>query len=249
MFRSFVLAFVISVTAFAPAVAQSLSPGDRAKARLQNRLGWDYMQSEQFENAAKAFRAAVEIDPSFDMPWYGLGRAHLALKQFVAAISALSRCRDIYVQQVGRQFTNQQDAQRYRQDRLTEIDEMIRQVQSGPQTLQRQDQLRQLQEHRRQLQEYLTRGYTVAMTGGVPAWVSLSLGSAYFRSGKLADAEREYKAAIESDSRAGEALNNLAVVYLETQRYDLAQTTLQAAKKTGFKVNPELEKVIKEKAK
>ena len=53
----------------------------------------------------------------------------------------------------------------------------------------------------------------------VPAWVSLSLGSAYFRSGKLADAEREYKAAIDADGRSGEALNNLAVVYLETERF------------------------------
>ena len=42
-------------------------------------------------------------------------------------------------------------------------------------------------------------------------------------------------------------MNNLAVVYLETQRYALALDTLQAAKKTGFKINPELEKAIKEK--
>ncbi len=247
MFRSFIFAFLIALTVVPSALAQS--PVDRTKSRTQNRLGWDYIQREQFENAVKAFQAAVEIDPTFDMPWYGLGRANLALKQFVAAISALSRCRDLYVAQIGRQFTNQQEAQRVRQDRMTEIDEMIRQFQSGPQTLQRQDQLRQLQEHRRQLQEYMTRGNTVAMEGGVPAWVSLSLGSAYFRSGKLADAERELKEAATADRRSGEALNNLAVVYLETQRYELANTTIKAAKDTGFKVNPELEKAIREKAK
>jgi tetratricopeptide (TPR) repeat protein len=241
------LAALIAITFAGPALAQS--PGDRAKARTQNRLGWDYMKSEQFDNAVKAFQESVETDPTFEMPWYGLGRAHLALKQFVAASSALSRCRDLYTAQAGRQFTNQQEAQRYRQDRLTEIDEMIRRLESGPQTLQVQDQLRQVKEQRRQIQEYITRGSTMNIESSVPAWVSLSLGSAYFRSGKLQDAEREFKAAVEADRRSGEALSNLAVVYLETERFPQALESIEAAKKTGFKVNPELEKAIRSRAK
>ena len=79
--------------------------------------------------------------------------------------------------------------------------------------------------------------------------MSLSLGSAYFRSGKLADAETAYKAAIDADPRSGEAHSNLAVVYLETERFADALTEINAAKKAGFKVNPELEKVIRDKAK
>lgn len=246
MTRSLVAAFVMAVM-LVPVAAQS--PGDRTKARAQNRLGWDYMQSEQFENAVKAFQSAVETDPAFEMPWYGLGRAHLALKQFVSASSALERCRALYEQQVGRKFTSQQESQRFRQDRLTEIDEMIRQVQSGPQSLARQDQVRQLQEQRRQIQEYITRGNNMTIENAVPAWVSLSLGSSYFRSGKLQDAERAFKAAVDADGRSGEALNNLAVVYLETERFALALSTIEAAKKTGFKVNPELEKAIRSRAK
>jgi tetratricopeptide (TPR) repeat protein len=246
MLRSVVAALL--VLAFtASSLAQS--PGDRTKSRAQNRLGWDYMKGEQFDNAVKAFQSAVETDPTFEMPWYGLGRAHLALRQFVAASSALARCRDLYAAQAGRQFTNQQEAQRYRQDRLTEMDEMIRRLESGPQTLQIQDQLRQVKEQRRQIQEYVTRGSTMTIESMVPAWVSLSLGSAYFRSGKLLDAEREFKAAVEADRRSGEALNNLAVVYLETERFSLALESITAAKKTGFKVNPDLEKAIREKAK
>jgi len=222
---------------------------DRTKARELNRLGWDYMKNEQFDNAVKAFQQSVEIDPSFDMPWYGLGRAHLALKQFVSATSALVRCRELYIQQSGKQFTSQQEAQRYRRDRILEIDEMIRELTTGPQTAQRQEQLRQVQEHRRQLQDIISRGNNITIENSVPAWVSLSLGSAYFRSGKLSDAEREFKAAIDADRKAGEALNILAVDYLETERFDLAKTTIEAAKKTGFRVNPELERAIKERAK
>jgi tetratricopeptide (TPR) repeat protein len=246
MARSLVTALLL-ITVGIPALAQS--PGDRNKARAQNRLGWDYMKAEQFDSAVNAFRSAVEIDPTFEMPWYGLGRAHLALKQFASATSALERCRDLYQQQAGRQFTNQQEAQRFRHDRITEIDEMIRQVQSGPMTLQRQDQLRQLQDQKRQLQEIINRGNGVTIASTVPAWVSLSLGSAYFRSGKLQDAEREFKAAAEADRRSGEALSNLAVVYLETDRLPLALGAIEAAKKTGFKVNPELEKAIRSKVK
>jgi tetratricopeptide (TPR) repeat protein len=246
MIRSFMIA-ILAITVVA---AGAQSPSDRQRARVQNKLGWDYMKAEQFENAVKAFGSAVETDPAFDMPWYGLGRAHLALKQYVSAISALERCRDLYLQQVGRQFTNQQEAQRYRNDRIVELDEMIRQVQLGPQTMQTQDQLRQLQEQKRQIQELVSRGNgNVSIEASVPAWVSLSLGSAYFRSGKLTEAERAYKATVDADRRSGEALNNLAVVYLETERFALALSTIEAAKKTGFKVNPELEKAIRERAK
>lgn len=246
MMRS-IMALVIALVIAVPALGQS--PGDRNTARAQNKLGWDYMQREQFENAVKAFQQAVEIDPTFEMPWYGLGRAHLALKQFVSATSALTRCKNLYEAAAGRQFTTQQEAQRFRQDRITDLDERIRQVNSLPVTTQTQDQLRQLQEQKRQVQEYITRGNSATIENTVPAWVSLSLGSAYFRSGKLQDAEREFKAAVAADTKSGEAHSNLAVVYLETERFDLALQSINAAKKTGFKVNPELEKAIRDRAK
>jgi tetratricopeptide (TPR) repeat protein len=242
------LAFALLLSAVvAVPSAQSVSPADRDKARAYNRLGWEQMRAEKFEQAIKHFQSAIETNPEYEMPFYGLGRAHMALKQYVSAISALSRCRDLYVAQVGRQFSTQQDAQRYRADRITELDEMIRQVQTGPQTIQTQDQLRQLLEQKRQLQDIISRGSNMSVTVAVPAWVSLSLGSAYFRSGKLADAEREYKAAIEADRRAGEAYSNLAVVYLETGRIAEADAALKDAKKAGFKVNPQLEQAIKER--
>ncbi|MSO63083.1 MAG: tetratricopeptide repeat protein [Acidobacteria bacterium] len=240
------IALALACLIMAPAAsAQSFSPGDREQSRAQNRLGWEQMRGESYEQAVKHFQKAIAIDAEFEMPFYGLGRAHMALKQYVSAISALTRCRDLYRALVGRQFSNQQEAQRYRTNRITEIDEMIRQVQSGPQTIQAQDQLRQLQEQRRQMQDIIARGNHVTIDAAIPAWVSLSLGSAYFRSGQLADAEREYKATLEADKRSGEAHNNLAVVYLETGRIAEAEASLKDAKKAGFRVNPQLEQAIK----
>ena len=243
------IAIVLILATLTPAVSPAQSRNDRERARIQNKLGWEDMAAEQWEKAAQSFQNAIDIDPSFEVPHYGLGRANMGLKKFAAAIEAYERCRNLYRAQAGRVFTNQQEAQRYRRDRLTEIDEQVRQVQTMPPSAATADMMRQLQNQRRDIQESIQRGNNMSLESSVPAWVSLALGSAYFRSGRLLDAEREYKATLASDNRSGEAHNNLAVVYYETQRFAEALTELSAAKKTGFKVNPQLEKAIREKAK
>ena len=236
-----------ALTVAGTAVAQATP--ERERARTHNRHGWELMTAESWERAASAFQQAVDIDNTFEDAYYGLGRAQIALRQYVAAIATLTTCRKLYIAQAGRHFTGQQEAQRYRQDRIVEIDEQIRQVQTMPPTSQQQNQLRQLNNQRRDIENAIARGSSMTIDATVPPWVSLSLGSAYFRAARLEDAEREFKAAIASDSRFGEAHSNLAVVYLETERFKEALTAINAAKKMGFKVNPELERVIRENAK
>lgn len=243
---SFAVAVLTVVTV---GVAGTQTPADRERARIHNRLGWELMTAESWEKAARSFQQAIDIDRNFEDAYYGLGRANIALKHYVLAIDALTTCRKIYVSRAGKQFANQQDAQRFRQDRITEVDEQIRQVQAMPPTVQQQNLLRQLNNQRRDIQAALTRGSSISIDATVPPWVSLSLGSAYFRSDKRADAEREYKAAIAVDSKFGEAHNNLAVVYLETGRVAEADAALRAAKKAGFKVNPQLEQAVKDRMK
>ena len=238
---------IVGVVASASPFAQGKTI--RERARVQNQLGWEDMKSEAWERAARSFQNAIDIDPEFEIAHYGLGRANMALKKFDAAVAAYERCRNLYRAQAGRTFTNAQEAQRYRRDRILEIDEQLRMMQSGPMTAGRADTVRQLQNQRRDIQESIQRGDDMTIESTVPAWVSLALGSAYFRSGRLSDAEREYKATIASDNRAGEAHSNLAVVYFETGRYTEAATSLQSAKKAGFKVNPELERAIRDKSK
>jgi Flp pilus assembly protein TadD len=121
---------------------------------------------------------------------------------------------------------------------------MIRQVQAAPPTARTQEQMRQLQERRQRVQDAISGGSMVSLESTVPPWVSLALGSAYFRAERFEDAEREYKATIAADSRAGEAHNNLAVVYLQTGRYDEAEKAVKAAEKAGFRVNPMLKEDI-----
>ena len=241
------LAAVMVVMAAVPAFGQS--PADRERARMHNRLGWEALRGEKYEAAIKSFQSAIEIQPDYEYAHYGLGRAFMASRQYPQAIAVLERCRDLYRAQGSRQFSTIQDAQRYRQDRILEIDEQIRLLQSARPTAATLDLARQYETVRRQLQESIRRDTGLTINAGVPPWVSLSLGSAYFRSSRMADAEREYKSAIDADARLGEAYSNLAVVYLETGRISEAHAALESAKKTGFRVNAELEKAIQERRK
>lgn len=235
------LALALVVMATAPAVASAQTSRDRA--RIHNRLGWEYMHAEQFAEAAKAFQTAIDLARDYELPYYGLGRAHLALRKYVDAIAALETCRGLYQAQAARQFSNAHDAQRSRENRLIEIDEQIRMMQATP-NARTQDTVRQLQNHRRNIQEDVARGNDISLDTTAPAWVLLSLGSAYFRAGRLAEAEREYKATIAADSKSGEAHNNLAVVFLETGRFAEAEASMRMAKKAGFRVHPQLESDI-----
>jgi tetratricopeptide (TPR) repeat protein len=207
------------------------------------------LRAESWEKAAESFKRAIDIDPTFEMAYYALGRATMPQKKYADAVAALTKCRDLYHEEAGRVFSNQQEAQRYRRERLTEIDEVIRQYQGAPQTIQNAEALRQLGERRRLMQENLLHGTDVSIETSVPSFVSLALGSAFFRLGRMPDAEREYKATIDADPKTGEAHSNLAVVYLQTGRYDEADKAVKAAEKTGFKVNPMLKDDIKAKQK
>ena len=73
----------------------------------------------------------------------------------------------------------------------------------------------------------------------------LALGSAYFRQEKLADAEIEWKAAVEANRKLGQAYNNLAVVYMMTGRKTEAEEAVRAAEHAGFSVNPGLKNDIR----
>jgi tetratricopeptide (TPR) repeat protein len=220
---------------------------ERELARPHVATAWAFMREEAWAGAAKAFQQAIDIDRDFEGAYYGLGLASMRLKKYSDAIGAYLKCRDLYQAHAGKQFANRQDAQRYRQDRLTEIDDVIRQFSQGPQTQATQDRLRQLNQQRRDIQEYITRGNSLTIENSVPGFVHLALGSAYFRTEQWPDAEREYKAAIAVDPKSGEALNNLGVVYMQTGRYKEANEALKSAEKAGFKVHPQLKQEIKAK--
>jgi Tfp pilus assembly protein PilF len=233
---------IVTMLAICSSVLTSAQPvgNERSRAMVPYRQGFESMRAEAWDEAAKLFESAVEIDPAFDLAYYMLGRVRMSQKQYITAVAAFAKARSLVLAGAGRHFATAQDAQRARRDKITDIDELLRQYRLAPQTQQTLDTIRQLEERRRQLQENIKQGNDITVDTTVPAYVSLSLGSAYFRSGNLAEAEKYYREAIATDPKAGEAHNNLAVVYLETGRASEAEKEVQAAEKAGFKVHPQL---------
>ena len=128
----------------------------RDRAMFHYRAGLENLRAEDWDKAAIAFQNAIDTDSSFEMAYYGLGRAHMGGRKFPDAVAALTKCRDLYAAQSGRRFSNLQDVQRYRRDQMMEIDEILRQYSTGPQTARSAETVRQLGERKRQLQETIS---------------------------------------------------------------------------------------------
>jgi tetratricopeptide (TPR) repeat protein len=241
------LALCLAPPAFAQRY-QQISP-DQQKAQMQYRAGWELMRAENFEEAAARFHAATQLDPKLTLAFYGLGRADVARKRFVEAITAYTTCRRLYLDRAGQKFTAQADANRAREDELMELRELQRQNGNGPQTTASANNQRLIQNRMRQVQDNLDRNRVMDIDTAVPAFISLALGSAYFRAQRFEDAEREYKAAIQTDKSVGEAHNNLGVVYMLTGRLDDAELELKLAEKNGFSVSRDLKQELAERRK
>jgi tetratricopeptide (TPR) repeat protein len=251
--RSLVIVCVLCAAASLSATQSQLQLGkavadrDRIEALRHYRVGQDAFRNEHLDVAEKEFQAAAKLDPTLELAPYGLGQVYMALKQYRPAIAAYEKCREViranavvvagdeivYQRRIDEQIKALEDEQRlYSQPGRTA---------NSPAS---QQNIRTIEMRIRAMKDAKHR-----TTGGgpepTPAWLSLALGSAYFRTDALPDAEREYRAAIEVDPKLGEAHNNLAVVYMMTSRYPQAEAEIAAAEKAGFKVNPQLKEDIK----
>jgi tetratricopeptide (TPR) repeat protein len=215
------------------------------------RAGQDALRNEKYEEAEREFQTSIKLDPTYELPRYGLGQAYMAMKRYPAAIMAFQKCSDVFHANAIADSADDVKRQRRIEDTIKELEDQKRTYQSpghvatsSSAPLMR-NYLQQLDMQINSLKEARQRRTT---TGDepTPAWLSLALGSAYFRTDAYGDAEREYKSAIEVNPKLGEAHNNLAVVYLTTGRAADASTELDAAEKAGFKVNPQLRQDVRD---
>jgi len=249
-----VLAALLAVST--PAVAQPLQfKGASPEAKRANqhyRSGWDAMHKEAWDEAALEFQAALDSDDTFALAYYGLGRAEMGRKNFQKAIAAYTDCKTLYVRLGGERYGNQMDYKRRIEDRMLEYQTALQQAQqvsSGKASSQSQQLY--VTELRSQLQQLqLAKDRTdsnVTIDATVPYFVPMALGAAYFRAGQFAGAEREYNEAIKANPSSGETHNNLAVLYLMTDRIADAGRAVARAEETGFKVNPGLKDDIRKR--
>jgi Flp pilus assembly protein TadD len=229
-----------------PALGEATAERSRKEALQHYRLGQDAMRNERFDIAENEFQKSATLDPTLELAPYGLGQVYMATKRFRPAIVAFSKSRDVFV---ANGVTNAGDEiahQRRLNDYIRELEDQ-QAIYNGPGRTATNPTARvYLQTLTTQIAAMkAAKMRTVTGPDPVPAWLSLALGSAYFRSDAQADAEREYRAAIEVDPRLGEAHNNLAVVYMLSGRYPEADAEIKAAEKAGFKVHPQLKEDVK----
>jgi len=226
------------------ASAQLVDDVSHANAITHYRIGEELFHDEQFAKAAEEFQVAIKFDPLLTIAHYELGQSFMALRQYREAIRAYVGCRTAFQTMAGLLTRNEVVADQRRDDEVRELKDSIREIQSGHiKIVTGRDAMIARLEHRiSDLERTKQRGQS---TYDTPAEVSLALGSAYFRSGDLPSAEREWKTATAVNSRLGEAHNNLAALYAMTGRKQQAEESVKQAEKAGYQVNPRLKSDIR----
>lgn len=237
----------VSVVALAPA---QVGAPDWQRASQHYLQGWSELATQPAE-AQKSFEQSVAIYPDFALAHYGLGRSLMAQKRFTEALKAYLRSQELFRTQGSDRIAQQVGL--LRRYNSSEVNQAARVTGSDnrmtPQGASRSTSgtEMELQNQINMLQQATQRDSRTSVVGAVPGFVSLAVGSAYFRLNRLEDAEREYKLAIEGDTKYGEAHNNLAVLYYMTGRYAEAEKAVKDAEKAGYRVNADLKDDIKKK--
>lgn len=206
-----------------------LPAGTSTEVQARQRLneGQRLMKEDTFGPAAVAFEEAIALDPTLMMAHFGLGTARMGLKEYAAAVTAFEAARDAFHKRAAEHVEFRERGMISRKARIDLLEDSMRGGSySGSerrQALQAEiRELERLQEENRKVPQ-------------LPPGFSLALGSAYFRTGRLADAEREYRAAIEAQPKLAEPRVNLSVILLLTGRPADAKEQLKLAEKSGFK--------------
>ena len=240
------LSAVVLTLAAGPVAPQS-APHEQDQRHRQAldhyRKGQDAMSSEKPEQAIREFKATLELDPLMTLAFYRLGQIYMGQKEYVEAERAFLGCRDAYEKIAGLQLTNHEEVERRREEEIDQLQNYLGLLQSGQIKNSNPSVPMQVQQQIDALQHNRRKGGGDAAP--VPAEVSVSLGSAYFRQGKMAEAEKEWKTAAEVNPKLGEAHNNLAAYYLMTSEPAQAERELKLAEKVGYPVHPRLKDDIK----
>ena len=231
-------------TSSIPPDPQPANTARNIQALQRYRAGQELLRAEQFEKATTEFSAAIQLDPLLALAQYGLGQSYMGLRRYASAVQAFAHCRETYRKIIGMREANRREAQTRIDDEMRELQSMVVASRGGrfkghgdSTTIQLE---RRIDDLKRMREEHVTLFRP-------PAEVSLALGSAYFRNGDRDLAEAEWKAAIDVNPRLGEAHNNLAVVYMMTNRLELAEQAIKAAERAGYRVNPQLKQDVKDR--
>ncbi|HYU41799.1 MAG TPA: tetratricopeptide repeat protein [Vicinamibacteria bacterium] len=234
--KACVLAVVLGLAAQAQAVEV-----DKARAAERHyRAGVESMKSEAWDEAAEEFRAAIAADPEMVLAHYNLGQCRMAQRRYVEAVAAYRSTKDAFTRMGHLSEQDREEGERDRQDEIRGLRDnlillsTIKDGSAGRRVVEIESRIRLLESMR----------FKGNQRPEMPAEFPLALGSAYFRQQKLAEAEAEYVEAARLNPKLGAAHNNLAVIYLMTDRPVDAESAIKRAEKSGFPVNAHLKEDI-----
>lgn len=258
------VAFALSVVAIPQvADAQNDCPLEASEAAREEALsllksGQDHLAAGRFSQGEDEPGEAEKVDPASPFPPYALGLALMERQRFPEAVLAFSRCRE-------RLRCIRESDPKAREQFRGQIDREIRDLRAVLSGLEHDRLVRQvipLQEvnggDRGRLGESAQAVHALEQRladlarlrqrpDREPAGLALALGNAHFHAGDLAEAEQEFRRALATEPKSGDAHNNLAVVLMLVGKLDEAEREVAAAEKTGLKVAPRLKDEIQKR--
>jgi tetratricopeptide (TPR) repeat protein len=235
--KNFLVMVVVALSVAAAHGRQS--DRDRELARKHLRAGQEAFEIERWEQAERDFTAALKLDPTLDLAHYGLGQVYMATKRYPRAVQAFTYSRDVFGRNVAADLSNRLADEQRLDDRIRELKDVRRNLESG--RIRSQNTAASVHQYSQQISQLeALRHRNPGASVPTPPYILTALGSAYFRSGAFADAEREWRAGLAVDPTIGELHNNVAVVCMLTERYDEAAREIALAEKLGFRVSPGL---------
>jgi tetratricopeptide (TPR) repeat protein len=239
-------AFLFGVASYA-AQTSGVERQQRDEAQQHYVRGQELMQRESFDEAAGQFERAIALDPMHWLAHYGLGQAHMARKRYPEAVTAYLACRDVVVKFASLDVAEQNTLEKVREDEIRELKDSLLRVQQGKIKTGSTFSLEvQLQDRLRVLEGARLRGKEANVV--VPPGLMLGLGSAYFRSGRMDEAEGAFLEAVKIDPKLGPAHNNLAVMYMMGGRFKEAKEEIRRAEKAGTAVSDAFKKELERRA-
>ncbi len=220
-----------------------VSSAQRQEARASFEAGSHHLRDRRWADALERLEAAVRLDPGLALAFYGIGEARLALGQPKPALAAFLSCREAYrcllATPEGRARAKalyEAEARDLRAeiDRV-EAEEVARSRikwremngEKVPSAGEMALRMHQMETRLADLQEAQRHA------GAEPPAVAFALGNAYFQTGALVEAEREFRAALAARREWAEAHHNLAVALLAQGRLEEAEAEAGRAEATG----------------
>jgi Tfp pilus assembly protein PilF len=224
--------------------AQVVTDRNRQDALRHYSAGSDALRHEKFDVAEREFKEAIKLDPTLDLAHYGLGQTYMATKRYPLAVRAYLNCRETFTANASAALTDQTAAQQRLDDEIRMLEDDKRNLETGVlKTANTQATIQRLEVQINGLKFQRHRGADAPV--GTPAWISLALGSAFFRNEEMLEAEHEFLEALKAEPKLGEAHNNLAVLYFVSGKLSDADRELNAAEASGFKINPQFKADLK----